>query len=219
MRNIGVDEHYHVLNRGSDKQTIFRDRRDWIRFLFLILHFQSPSINFPQLGRSVSHFVKTQSFDIDDEVLEKIAADRAVELVAFALIPNHFHLILREVKEGGIARYMQRAEGAYAKYFNTKYERVGHLFQGSYKSVHVGDNDQLLYLSAYIHRNPRELKDWKGKEFDYPWSSFQDYINGGRWGNLLVSSIIFDQFNGGDDYKKFVGSSGAKDLDEELVLE
>src|SRR3989344_4890227 len=148
MRNIGVDEHYHVLNRGSDKQTIFRDRRDWIRFLFLILHFQSPSINFPQLGRSVSHFVKTQSFDIDDEVLEKIAADRAVEL------------------------------GAYAKYFNTKYERVGHLFQGSYKSVHVGDNDQLLYLSAYIHRNPRELKDWKGKEFDYPWSSFQDYING-----------------------------------------
>lgn len=219
MRNIGPGEYYHIFNRGNDKRTIFNDERDWIRFLFLILHLQSPEVSFPQLGREVTKFVRRQRFDIEEETLKEIIKGRQVELVAFCLMPNHFHLILGESEEGGITHYMQRVESAYAKYFNIKYTRVGHLFQGRYKSVHIEDDSQLLYLSAYIHRNPRELKNWKGKEHEYPWSTYQDYLGNSRWGGLLVSDIILGQYSNVASYKKDVEMSRAKELDEELLLD
>ncbi len=150
------------------------------------------------------------------ELEEKILSERFVELTAFCLMPNHFHLLLHERQEGGISRYMQRVLVAYTKYFNTKYAASGHVFQGRYKTVHVEDNEQLLYLSAYIHRNPRELKAWKGKEEHYPYSSLQDYIDKNRWGGLLATDIITEQFETGpnSNYRDFVRTSTAKDFKE-----
>jgi putative transposase len=133
-------------------------------------------------------------------------------------MPNHFHLILREVEEGGIARYMQRVLNGYTKYYNAKYETSGHLFQGPYKAVHVADNDQLLYLSAYIHRNPRELHDWKNREHQYRWSSYQDYVAENRWEGLLSTSLVVEQFDSKEAYRKFVETSSAKATDAELGL-
>ena len=113
---------------------------------------------------------------------------------------------------------MQRVLNGYAKYYNTKYEASGHLFQGPYRAVHVRTNEQLLYLSTYIHRNPRELQSWKTKEVGYPWSSYRDYAGENRWGKLLVPNIVIEQFktNSQHDYKHFVQTSPAKLLAEEL---
>ena len=86
----------------------------------------------------------------------------------------------------------------------------GHLFQGPYKAVHVVDNDQLVYLSTYIHRNPRELPDWKNKEGGYEWSSYQDYIGKPRWDKLLSTEMIREQFSTVGEYEKFVRTSPAK---------
>ena len=132
-------------------------------------------------------------------------------------MPNHFHLLLREKEEGGIGRYMQRVLVGYTKYFNAKYETAGHLFQGRYKAVLVKDDDQLMHLSAYIHRNPRELKAWKGKEERYPYSSLQDYVDKNRWGNLISPDIIAGRFANTPDsnYRDFVRSSPAKLSDDE----
>lgn len=215
---ISIDEYYHVFNRGNNKQNIFFENRDWIRFLFLILYFQSP-VTFYNLGRHVSNFVRHRVFNISDKELLEIAKNRAVEVAGFALMPNHFHLILRESKEGGISKYMQRILNAYTKYFNAKYDKSGHLFQGPFKVVHIEDNEQLLHLSSYIHRNPRELREWKNKEEKFPWSSYQDYMDKNRWGDLLAKQIISDQFPDSSDYKKFVHESGTKeDLDEKHLL-
>lgn len=134
-------------------------------------------------------------------------------------MPNHFHLTVYEEKERGISQYMQRILNAYTKYFNTKYERAGHLFQGPFKAVHAKTNEQLIYLSAYIHLNPREIKEWKDKEKNYTWSSYQDYIGKNRWDGLLKPDIIMDQFNTKQEYEHFVKTSGAKKLEEELDLE
>lgn len=172
---ISIGEYYHIYNRENNKQSIFFEERDWIRFLFLIFHFQS-SVNFPQVGRLVSNFVKHRVFDIGGDEMKKLLKNRYVELISFALMPNHFHLIVGELKEGGISQYMQRIQNAYTKYFNTKYKKSGHLFQGPFRIVRIEDNEQLLHLSAYIHRNPRETKQWRNKESNYPWSSFQDYV-------------------------------------------
>lgn len=210
---IAPGEHYHIYNRGNNKQPIFIEERDWIRFLFLIVYFQSP-VCFDNIYRYISYFVQNRAFNIKESEQKGIEKNRCVKLINFALMPNHFHLTLQELKEGGIAAYMQRVLCSYTKYFNAKYNKSGHLFQGPYKAVHIKDNDQILYLSTYIHRNPRELGKWKNKEEIYPWSSLSDYIGKNRWGGLLKKDIIISQFRGANEYKNFVRTSTAKALDE-----
>lgn len=222
MRTVTIapGEYYHVFNRGNNKQLIFLDTRDWARFLFLILYLQSPIV-FPNVSRQISHFVQNRALniDIDSDDMENVAKERYVELINFTLMPNHFHLTVHELKNTGIANYMQRVLCAYTKYFNTKYERSGHLFQGPYKAVHIENNKQLLYLSTYIHKNPRELFEWKNKERLYPWSSHQDYVGKNRWDKLLVQNIILDQFPHKEEYGHFVKSSPAKEFKENLSNE
>lgn len=213
-KNISIGEYYHIYNRENSKQNLFLEERDWIRFLFLILYLQSP-ISFNNSGRPVSYFVGHQKFNIKDNDVIK---NRYVELINFCLMPNHFHITAHEVKEGGISKYLQRVQIAYTKYLNTKYGKSGHLFQGAFQSVHIKNNEQLLHLSAYIHRNPREIKEWKNKEHQYPWSSYQDYIKENRWGELIKREIISDQFSDKKEYQDFIETSGAKLLLDETHL-
>ena len=146
-------EYYHTLNRGNNKQSIFLDERDYVRFAFLMLHFQSV-IRFYNISYSVNYFIRHRVFSKiknEKEFLKK----RQVSLLCFVLMPNHFHLLVREESEHGISNYLQRVQDGYTKYFNAKYKKSGHLFQGPFKAVHVKDNNQLLYLSSYIHKNPK----------------------------------------------------------------
>jgi len=217
--NISVGEYYHIYNRGVGKKVIFKDDRDRIRFLFLILYFQAEN-NFPQISRIVSLFVKHWVFDTgDSNTKNQIIKERFVELTSFALMPNHFHLIVKETKEGGIGKYMQRVLNSYTKYFNTRYGVSGHLFEGPYKAVHVEDNEQLLHLSAYVHLNPKEINEWIKKEDSFPWSSYQDYVKENRFGEILRTEIILEQFKNKSEYKDFVKTSGAKEMKEELNLD
>lgn len=221
MRNIQFvnDEYYHIYNRGYGKQDIFLSDRDRSRFLFNLLCFQSPVV-FSNLDRhpfNVQHPVlNKEGLGLEKAELDEIVKHRFVELNVFAFMPNHFHSIVRQVGDGGISRYMQRALNSYTKFFNKKYERSGHLFQGPYQVVPVESNEQLLYLSAYIHRNVREIGGWEDKEHEYPWSSYQDYVGKDRWGELLKRDVILDQFRNPDEYQGLVKKSGAK---EKEILE
>ena len=218
---IAPGEHYHIFNRAVGKQVIFHDFGDYARFLFLILYLQAP-IKILHIGRAAKDFLKCfgqggQSSALTMGYEKEIMKKRRVELVAFCLMPNHFHLIIKELEERGTASYMQRVLTAYAKYYNTKYEKSGHVFQGPYKAVYIEDDRQLLYLSAYIHRNPREISQWFNKEEQYPWSSYQDFIEENRWGSLLVPEIILGQFKNKKQYHEFVKTSHAKLSEEELL--
>lgn len=216
---IVVDEYYHLYNRGVNKQDIFLNERDYLRFLFLILHFQSPTTFF-NLEDYINYYIKHRVFNVLEESLNKISSERLVSLSSFCLMPNHFHLQTHETQEGGTAKYMQRVLNAYSKYFNIKYKKSGHVFQGPYKAVHIENNTQLLHLSAYIHLNPRDLPGWKNKEEDYPWSSYQDFTKNNRWKNLLVKEIIEEQFDEKNSYKNFLETSPEKvDFDEFDELE
>jgi len=215
MRNIKIapGEYYHILNRGVNKQLIFQDISDRVRFLFLILYFQSP-IPLHNISLIVKSFIKHRVFNSDRKIKDEIITGRFVELTSFCLMPNHFHLLVKEVEENGIARYMQRVLNSYTKYYNTKYGKSGHLFQGPYKAVLVENNNQLLYLSTYIHRNPRQLKEWLNKENIYPWSSYQDLVNKNRFEKLLVFNIINGQFKNKKEYDEFIKTSPAKLLED-----
>lgn len=206
MRIIAPNEYYHICNRGVGKQTIFHDTKDYFRFLFLILYFQSPQV-FQNLARYINDFVQHPMLNIAEEVIGK----RNVELAAFCIMPNHFHLLVKEVNDGGISSYIQRISNAYGKYYNTKYKRSGHVFQGVYKLIHINDDAQLLHTSAYIHRNPLEISKFKNTYEQYPWSSLQDIVNENRWGELIRFDILLGEFKNSSGYRKFVQTSPTKE--------
>jgi len=211
--------YYHIYNRGVEKRDIFLDDHDRWRFLTLLLVLQG-NMHFPQVGRLVSlvkHLVFDKSVDsrIDEQDMFKdVLSNRMVELVCFCLMPNHFHLVLYETKEGGISKFMQRLGDGY-----TKYERSGHLFGGVFQSVPIDKNEYLNYLLAYVHLNPHTLKAWHRKEDQYPWSSYYDYVKTNRWGNFLNPSVVLEQFSV-SEYKQFVkGSRNNIDIEDIYLID
>lgn len=215
--SLAAGEHYHIFNRGVNKQPIFNTEIDYRRMLFLLLVFQS-SHAFPNLNRHIKRAVQRGGLIMPEEFMKKFLATKAVELISFILMPNHFHLFVFEKEEGGISKYLSRVENAYTKYFNIKYSRSGYLLQGPFQSVHMVTNEQALYLSAYIHRNSRELKEWVNQESSYPWSSYQDYLFQNRWGEFLNTDFILTQFASTDEYRNFVETSGAKEINDLINL-
>src|SRR3989344_3751322 len=184
-----------------------------------MLFLQSP-LKFLNTLREVDYFMSYGNFNIDPLQIEEVLNNRTVELIAFVLMPNHFHLIVQELEEKGISEYLRRIQDGFARYFNIKYERSGYLFQQSYNAVRLSNNDQMLYCSTYLHRNPRELSEWKDKEHSYPWSSYPDYISSNRWRGLLKPDIVLGQFESPAEYKSFTGRSIAKEvkiLPEEII--
>lgn len=213
----GVQPLYHVFNRGVEKRDIFLDDNDRNRYLFLLCILQG-DVFFNHVSRLAKDFDQ-HGVSAIAEIEEGIVEAKLVELVGFVLMPNHFHLVLKELKENGIAKFMSRLANSYTKYFNIKHERKGYLFGSSFHKRLIDTNEYLLHLSAYIHRNPREIKGWRNKEHDYPWSSYQDYIRENRWGKLLDPGIILDQFANKKEYLGFVRSSTAKLKEFEAALE
>lgn len=214
LRNVSFapEEYYHICNRGVSKKKIFLDQRDYARFLFIILHLQSPTaVTNP--GKNVSRYIRSGDFGISKRKLEEIIENRFIDLVSFAIMPNHFHLLIKERTENGVVAYMQKIQNAYAKYFNVKYKKSGHVFQGPYRARHIENNNDLLHVSAYIHRNPRELSSWRNKEDKYPWSSYKYIVSEpSQNAHLLQHSIISEQFTN-EKYRHFVETSGTKEFD------
>lgn len=217
IKNHAPEEYYHIYNRGMQKQPIFETDQDRLRFLFLILTFQGKN-TIKNISREIKQSVQLHvqsstlhTLHINPELEKEILENQTVELVSFCLMPNHFHLQILEKSEGGIAKYMQRVLTAYTKYFNVRHQKSGHLLQGSYKSVFMEDDLQLMHTSAYIHKNPAELKDWRGEEEKYLWSSFSDYTSVNRWGRLLSTGVILERYKKEKgNYLEFVKTSLVK---------
>lgn len=210
--NFAENKYFHVFGRGTNKEKIFIDEKDQARFIFLITHFQSP-IKIYNVSWYTGAFIKNGSFNfnVKNNGAEKILKKRSVELVAFVLMPNHFHILIKNLEDKVLSVYMHRILTAYSKYFNAKYNKKGHVFEGPFGAVMVENNTQLLHLSAYIHKNPKEIKEWANNYDKYPYSSYQDYISSNRWGDLLVTDIILKQFKDWVKYRDFVSTSTAKE--------
>ena len=210
----GEQIYYHIFNRGVEKRDIFVSYNDYNRFLFLLLLLQG-DVYIDNISR-LAHEFEQHLMLLMQEFVPNIDKARLVQLVGFVLMPNHFHLIVKEVAEKGVSKFIQRICNSYAKYFNIKYKRSGHLFGSRYHKKLIDSNDYLLHLSAYIHRNPREIKRWRNKEINYPWSSYQDYAILNRWKKLLEPTIIVDQFKNKQEYKKFVQTSPSKEIENDV---
>lgn len=182
-------EYYHIFNRGVAKLPTFLNSRDYSRFIKTMLYYQIDDIK--------------PKFSIFSPLTRKLETNKkVVEIVCYCLMPNHYHLLLKQSKEGGISEFISKISNSYTKYFNTKNQRVGPLFQGQFKAVHVEDNEQLLHLSRYIHLNPLVSLLVKNIE-SYTWSSFHEYININNSG-FCSKEIITDQFPSLEGYQRFL---------------
>ncbi|MBI4136067.1 MAG: transposase [Candidatus Vogelbacteria bacterium] len=136
------DEYYHVYNRGTDKRDIFTDSYDLNRFYESLAQFNTVK----PIGSIYEQTFSKRKSRPDNSL---------VEIVCYALNPNHYHLLLKQVSDRGIEKFIQRLGTGYTKYFNHKHKRSGVLFQGKFKSIHVETNEYLLHLSIYINLNDR----------------------------------------------------------------
>jgi len=149
------DEYYHIYNRGVEKRSIFIDHKDRVRFLEL-LYLCNGTI--PINLRDIREFMK------DENIFDFPRGNPLVAIGTYCLMGNHFHMLLRQLTDKGISRFMQKLSTAYTMHFNKKYERSGALFRGVFMDRYVGDDDYLKYLFAYIHLNPVEHIELNWKE-------------------------------------------------------
>jgi putative transposase len=209
-RNFSENGIYHVYNRGVLKQKLFLDKKDYVRFLFTLMAGQG-EIFTTKISRSLGKYRVLDITNFLNKNSSELLKNKYVKVINFCIMPNHYHITLQEVQEGGLSKYMHRLAGSYSKYFNKKYNTNGHVFQGPYKYKPVLTDEKLLYLSAYIHKNPRELRSSTKKYNDYQWSSYADYIAINRWGKFLNRETVLDFHSDKNNYKRFVKESQAKE--------
>jgi len=208
-----TDQIYHVLNRGISFQPTFNSKRDFDRAIEVMKYYQNR-----ETPIRYSKFMLLSS-----EVRQRILADLSkrkdflVEVIAYCLMPNHFHFILKQLVENGISNFMAHFADSYTRYFNVKSERNGPLFQGRFKAVLVNEEKYFDYLPYYIHFNPLDLiepswREGKIKNYQkainflnsYRWSSYLDYIGKKNFPSVTQREFLLDIFGGEENYRSSI---------------
>lgn len=191
--NFAPGEFYHLYNRGADKRKIFVDEYDHERFAkFLYLANSQTPVDLRETPSNAFGFDRGESL---------------IEIGAYCLMPNHFHLLVRESADGNITKFMRKLLTSHSKFFNKKYKRTGTLFEGRFKAKHVSDDTYLKYLFAYLHLNPVKLIEPKWREAgiedtakakkylaNYEYSSYLDYLNSGREQGAILNKKAFPEY-------------------------
>lgn len=208
-----TNEIYHIYNRGVEKRTIFLDDKDYLRFIHDLFEFndQAPALNINYRFKSID---RVESMEVELRYINREPRKLLVELMVFCLMPNHFHFMVRQKVEGGITKFMRKLGTGYTNYFNQKYKRVGPLFQGKYKSIHITEEAHFIHLPYYIHANPLDIlsPDWgnrgiidhkKAMSFleTYRWSSLPDYIGIKNFPSVTQREFLHQFFAGAQGYK------------------
>ncbi|OGZ21226.1 MAG: hypothetical protein A3D46_00260 [Candidatus Nealsonbacteria bacterium RIFCSPHIGHO2_02_FULL_43_13] len=211
---------YHIYNRGVEKRDIFKNDNDRWRFLQGLFMFNDEKATANLLWQ----LEKTRggvTFGVLRDFFKKDNRERKplVRILVDCLMPNHFHLLIEEIKEGGISCFMHKLGVGYTKYFNNKYKRVGSLYQGTFKAALIDNEKYLQYLLVYINvLNPGELVEPNLKENgikniekvmqfaeEYQWSTQQEYLNK-RNSIIIEKGLLGEFFSSPSDYQKFVKS-------------
>jgi putative transposase len=208
--DFSVGEYYHIYSRGTDKRAIFVSHGDYQRFKMLLYlcngvgpvdiskHFRG--------GRTPSDLFRLKQ------------ESTLVDIGIYCLMPNHFHILVKEKKEGGITKFTGKLLTAYSMYFNKKNNRKGTLFESTFQAKHIKSDEHLKYLFSYIHLNPVKIIDPKWKENgiknreiakkyleDYNFSSYLDYQEIPRIEASIINREVFPEyFKSKNDFNIFI---------------
>jgi len=195
-------ELYHLLNRGVEKRDIVLDDRDRARFVHDLFAFNDLNLvqHISQPTRRNNNFSTERN--------------QLVDIHAFCLMNNHYHLLVSARKENGIPIFMKKLNMGYAKYFNERYERVGTLWQGKYKKILIEREAHYLYIPYYIHLNPLDyfFPEWRSgtvknvrrallKLREYRWSSHLDYVGAQNFPSVISRRLLHSEIGSGKRYE------------------
>lgn len=192
-------EIYHVFNRTVARQPIFLSNKDYHRAIetLYFYSFIKPDLRY-------SHYNRFPQDQKDKFLINLGKKDKQVQILAFCLMPNHFHFLIKEVIKNGTANFIKTFQGSYAKYFNLKSDRNGALFQSRFKAVRIESDEQFIHVARYIHLNPltayliKDIEELK----QYPWTSFPEYIEDGDL-PVIKKDQLLGYFSSVDDFVKF----------------
>lgn len=199
------DSYYHLYNRGVEKRNIFLDEQDYAVFLSYLKNYLLPK-DLLSLGSIVADSeVGWREKDKALKLLRMNNFSGNLTLIAYCLMSNHFHLLVKQKETNAIDSFMNSLLTRYSMYFNKKYKRVGTLFQDVYKAVLVLTEEQLLYLTRYLHRNPiSQGVPLRG----YRYSSYPIYLDEKTCEWIKPREILsFFSITGFNSYENFVEDS------------
>lgn len=194
------NEHYHIYSRGVEKRKIFLNTKDYERFVAL-LYIMNQDISF-----RMDNFLQAHKNNLI-EIFKEKRQESLVSILSYCIMPNHFHLILYEHKDGGISKFMGKLLTAYSMYFNTKYERSGPLFTHPFRSEHIDNESQYMWIFSYVHLNPLSIidKTWKEKGVknkqeaekllrEYQFYSYQDFLGDKRPESAIIDFSMVPEY-------------------------
>jgi len=194
---------YHVYNKGVDGRVTFCDKREYLRMVALLNYYR-----FDSLPLSFSHFLrltKLQQNSIVSSLIKR--SEKKVKILSYCLMPTHFHLLLQQIRDGGISEFLSCLLNGYTKYFNTKHDRPGHLFLGQFKASVIESENMLVHVSRYIHLNP--YTSYLVKTFEellaYKWSSLPEYLSSNQTEDAICDKEdVSGNFATPNGYRQFL---------------
>lgn len=192
VKEFAPHQYYHIYNRGVEKRSIFLDDQDYAVFLNLLKQY---------LTGETSHRTHLHQFD---------NLSGQISLIAYCLMPNHFHLMVYQVADNAVTRLMRRVMTGYVMYFNKRHQRVGALFQGRYRASNIDADAYLQHISRYVHLNPKNFNQW-------PYSSLP-YYKGEKQASWLNTEPIMALFDHNpEEYMEFVSDYEASQKELSLL--
>ncbi|MBI2028109.1 MAG: transposase [Candidatus Levybacteria bacterium] len=191
--------YYHIYNRGVEKRNIFINKRDYQQFLLTMDFYHKTPLP-----------AKLSDFKRGIEKAKKIENQiDLVEIYSYCLMPNHFHFLLKQNVDDGITNFLRKFANSYTRYFNTKHERIGPLFQGTFKAKIIENDEYLLQVSKYIHRNPLKLSNSNLRSY----SSYKYYLHEDEHPFCNTEFILsyFSKTNPNLSYQSFVEETEVED--------
>ncbi|KKU90993.1 MAG: hypothetical protein UY21_C0014G0024 [Microgenomates group bacterium GW2011_GWA1_48_10] len=214
------DSYYHLYNRGVEKRGIFLDKQDFAVFLSYLKTYLLPKdeAHLKAILSSPNSTPAEKALALRDLRLKNFSQD--ISLLAYSLMPNHFHFLVHQTNADAIDRFLNSLATRYTIYFNKKYHRVGPLYQGVYKAVLVTTDEQLLHLSRYVHLNPLSLLSvptdrWSDVTLPF---SLPEYLGARKTPWIKPEAILnyFNKTSKNNSYSSFMGAHSTSE-DAELV--
>lgn len=212
---------YHIVIRALDDNLIFKNIRDYYRGIFCLYEFNNlkpVNISIRRRDRAIEK-KKEKLIELGARTIFVDEREKMVEVLAFCFMPNHIHILIKQIKDGGISKFMQKVGGGYGRYFNDKYQRKGHVFQDAFVAVHIEDDRQFMAVVSYIFTNPIALIEPGWKEFgirnhstkqvlkfleEYRWSSYQDCIGIKNFPSVTERGFLLEIMGGVEGLKNII---------------
>jgi len=207
-------EIYHIVNRAIEGKNLFRQIADYFRFIFCLYELNDRKLI--KMRTQIDQHHKGRKYT---GLTRAVSRKPLVEILAVCLMPNHYHLVVRQLVNNGISLFMKKLGDGYVGYFNEKYKRKGRgsIFQGHFKAVHIKTQEQFMNVICYVFTNPIGLleKTWKEEGVkdpqkaikyieSYRWSSYPDCIGKKNFPSVTKREFLFEVFGGPENLKKAV---------------